>query len=75
MVLFLKKEYVSENVTAIFRRLNRARDLRFSLKCVSFLPPGHLYIQILKIIFKERESIIVAIAYLNLSFFPLAKVC
>ena len=45
VVLFLKYAYVyvrtgmcQKNVTELFRRLNGARDLRFSLKCASFLP-------------------------------------
>ena len=31
VVIFLKKGYVSKNVTELIRTLNRARDLRFSL--------------------------------------------
>ena len=35
--------FISE-VRVCVRKLNRARDQRFSLKCASFLPPDHFYI-------------------------------
>ena len=56
-----KYGYVSKNVTEIFRRLNRARDLQFSIKCSSFLPFDHFYIYIFKILSEDRVSIIVVI--------------
>ena len=63
VVLFLKyvSRHVSKNVTELFRILNRARDLQFSLKCASILPPDQFYIYILKILSEERVSIIVVI--------------
>ena len=61
VVLFLKKGYMWKNVTEWFRRLNRARDLRFSLKCASFLHLDHFFIEMLKIISEERMSKIVVI--------------
>ena len=75
VVLFMKKRYVSKNVTELFRRLNRARELRFSLKCASFLPPDHFLYLNFKNPFRRTSGHNCSYNYLHLSFFSLEKVC
>ena len=70
MVLFIKYVYgyESKNFIELFRRLNRVRDLRFSLKCASFI---YLYF---KNPFRRTSEHNCSYNYLNLSFFLLEKV-
>ena len=57
--VFYQKKFTPYLVIVIITwiyHFNRARDLRFSLKCAFFLPPDHFFIQIFQYPFRKPSE-------------------